>query len=178
MKRLLVVIVIAVGLGTLFAFGTFTPRDDRDVASPRLGREVPDFELSLFTRYQDRYGEVIKLSDFEGTPLVVNFWASWCYPACYREAPHLEAVWQRYQGQVQFIGIDTQDTMERGREFLDQFDLSFPNGFDERSRIAIDYGIFGIPETFFIYADGTLHHRHAGEISAEQLEERIEELLQ
>jgi cytochrome c biogenesis protein CcmG/thiol:disulfide interchange protein DsbE len=178
MKRLMIVIALVALLGALFAYGTFTPRNERDVESPRLGRKMPDFELPLFTRYHDEFGEVVRLAEFAGKPVVINFWASWCYPACYREAPHLEAAWQRYRGEVMFIGVDTQDTEERGREFLDQFKLSFPNGLDPRSRIGIDYGIFGIPETFFIRPDGTLSYRHTGEITLEQLERQIEVLLQ
>lgn len=177
MTRLLIVFAVVVALGSLLAYGLFTPRNDREVASVRLEKPMPDFEIPLFERYRAEYGETFKLADNLGRPMVVNFWASWCYPACYREAPELEAAYQAYGDRIGFVGIATQDTDEKSNEFLDQFDLSFPNGKDSRNRIFIDYGVLGVPETFFIRADGTLSKRHTGEITRAQLEQEIRALL-
>ena len=173
---LVFVVITALSLEALFLFG-LTPRNARDVTSPRLNKPMPDFEMPLFERYENRYGDTFTFSEALGTPMVVNFWASWCYPACYNEAPILEAAWQEHQAEVLFVGVDTQDKKADAVEFLDQFGLSFPNGIDERSRIGIEWGLFGVPETFFIRADGTLSYRHTGEIDREQLETQLKAIL-
>ena len=173
---LLTVVIVVLALAALFSFG-LTPRNVREVASPNLGKPMPDFEMPLFERYRAQYGDTFTFSEMQGTPLVVNFWASWCYPACYNEAPILEAAWQEHQSEVLFVGVDTQDKKADAVEFLDQFGLSFPNGVDTRSRIGIEWGLFGVPETFFIRADGTLSYRHTGEINREQLEAQLSAIL-
>ncbi len=81
--------------------------------------------------------------------MVVDFWASWCVP-CRQEAPLLEATWRAYRDQgVVFVGVNFQDEERAARRFLDEFGITFPNGPDPGSRIAIDYGVYGIPELFF-----------------------------
>jgi cytochrome c biogenesis protein CcmG/thiol:disulfide interchange protein DsbE len=176
-KRLAVVLVLTAAFAGLFAFGVFAPRYERASASPRLDKPMPDFEAELFARYLSDYGPAVRLSDYQGQPVVVNFWASWCRPACYNEAPFLEATWRRYGDRVKFIGIDVQDPEADAAAFLDRFNFTFPNAKDPDMRLYIDYGLRGLPETFFIRADGTLHARHIGEISEGQLVEGIEAML-
>lgn len=179
MKRLVIVVVVTLSLGALLAFGLVNP-PDREVASNRLGKPVPTFEMPLFERYANSYGNTFDLSQHTGTPLVVNFWASWCKP-CEYEAPALEAAWQRYGDRVLFVGVDTQDSGAENeaaaRDFVERHGLTFPNGRDERSRIGIEYGLFGVPETFFVRADGTLQYKHAGMVTQEVIEEQVAELL-
>ena len=179
MKKLLLVVGITATLAALFAFG-LQPRDPRNLESEFKGRTMNDFEAPLFDRYQKEFGETIRYSDYagKGTPLVVNFWASWCIPACWNEAPRLEAAWQQYQGQILMIGVNFQDEIEDAEEFLDRFDKSYPNVRDARASVGIEWGVFGVPETYFIKADGTLNYKHSGEISTEVLEEQIQAILQ
>lgn len=177
MKRLVVVIILTAAFAGLFAFGVFAPRYERGGPSVRMDRPMPDFSVPTFSRYLADYGPSLQLSDFAGKPVVVNFWASTCIPACYNEAPFLEATWRRYGDRVQFIGIDVQDPKESANAFLDRFGFTFPNGRDPNMRVYIDYGLRGLPETFFIRPDGTLHARHIGEISERQLVEGIEAML-
>jgi cytochrome c biogenesis protein CcmG/thiol:disulfide interchange protein DsbE len=179
MKRLLVVGAVVAALIGLFLFGLLRGRPDRNIESNILGKPVSDFELPLFERYQSGYGTIFKLSDYKGQAIVVNFWASWCAP-CYEEAPQLEAAWQRYQHQVLFVGIQTLDkgNKDKGRDFIEQFDLSFPNVIDESSNVNVDYGLVGVPETFFVKADGTLMYKHIGPVNMTVLDEKIGELLQ
>lgn len=178
MKRLLIVVGLTAALGGLFLFGLLRGEPGRNVASSRLDQTVPSFTLPLYPRYQAEFGPVLDLSKYLGErPLVVNFWASWCGP-CYEEAPELQEAWRQWGDELLFIGIQTQDRDARaeGQAFLDQFDLGFPNAIDNESRVSIDFGLFGVPETFFIRADGTLMYKHTGPVSQDLLEEKIREL--
>lgn len=178
MIRLLVVIGVTVLLGGLFLFGMLRGEPDRDIESARLDRAVPAFELPLYPRYQGTYGPTFDVGETLGSePLIVNFWASWCGP-CYQEAPDPQEAWRRHGERVLFVGVQTQDRGKRaeGRSFIDRFDLGFPNVIDDDSAISIDYGLFGVPETFFVRRDGTLMDKHTGPVDLELLEDKIAEL--
>lgn len=179
MRRLVVVVALVVGLSALFVFGLRRGQPDRDVRSVLLGKPVADFTMPLYERYRAEYGSSLRLADYQGRPRVINFWASWC-PPCRDEAPLLEAAWREHADEVLFLGVQSQESGERarlkGREFLDDFALTFPNGFDDDSAIAVDYGLFGMPETFFVAADGTLIHKHVGPVTPALLAEKIAEL--
>ena len=179
MKRVFVVVAVVGALVGLFLFGLLRGQPDRDITSNILNKPVADFELPLYERYQGTYGPTVKLSEFSNKPRVVNFWASWCGP-CEYEAPVLEAAARAYGDEVQFIGVQTQDKGQReaGQAFINKFNLSFPNVIDDNSATGIEYGVFGVPETFFIRADGTLAYKHAGPVTADLVETQIATLLQ
>lgn len=167
-KALVFLSVIALLL--LLAYGFWT--DPRIVPSPLVGGPAPNFTLTLLD------GKEVRLSDLRGRPVVVNFWASWCYPSCWNEAPRLEATWQRYKDKdMMLIGIIYQDAEKNAREFIAEHGKTYPNGMDVKSRIAIEYGVFGIPETFFIDREGNIAHKHIGEIDMETLTTEVEALL-
>ncbi|MBI4285053.1 MAG: TlpA family protein disulfide reductase [Chloroflexi bacterium] len=137
----------------------------------RVNRAATDFTLPLFT------GGNLTLSSLRGKPVVVNFWASWC-PPCREEAPILEAVWRRYKGKgVTFIGVDIQDREADARAYIKEFNITYPNGPDSGGRITIDYGVSGIPVTFFINQEGVIVSRWVGAINERVLVSRIEDLL-
>lgn len=180
MKRVVIVVAVVGLLVGLFLYGLLRGAPDRAVASALIGQRTPDFTLPLYERYHAQFGETLTLSDFQGElPLVVNFWATWCVP-CFEEAPHLEAAWRRYQDEVLIVGVQTQDRgkHEEGRQFIRTFDLTFPNAIDDRSAVSINYALFGVPETFFIRADGTLAYKHVGTLTPEVLDTQIGALLQ
>ena len=127
-----------------------------------------------FTTYD---GQEIKLSDYLGMPVVVNFWASWCYP-CRDEQAALEAAWRKYQGEVMFLGVGHLDQEPNALAYLEEFDVTYPSGPDMGGRIYNAYRVGGVPETFFIDANGQVQGFHVGPISARELDRRIQELLQ
>ena len=132
---------------------------------------APDFELTTFD------GQLIRLSDQRGKVVVINFWASWCIP-CRDEAPVLEATWRDYRDRgVVFIGVDYLDIEREALAYIAEFDLTYPNGPDLRTRIAQAYRIQGVPETFFVDRSGLLRGLHIGPITEAQLVSRIETLL-
>ncbi|MBA2665611.1 MAG: TlpA family protein disulfide reductase [Trueperaceae bacterium] len=178
MRRVLVTTAVVGSLAALFVFGLLRGHPDRDIPSNLLGRTAPSFELPLYEHYTAEYGTVLSLAEERGRPMIINFWASWCGP-CYDEAPHLERIWNRYRDDVLVIGVQTQDRDARaaGRAFIDQFGLSFPNVHDNDSRVSITYGLFGVPETFFVRADGTVQYKHAGPVTESMMVEQIEAML-
>ena len=132
---------------------------------------APDFTLTTFD------GQVIRLRDLRGKVVVINFWASWCV-TCREEAPYLEATWRAYKDRgVVFIGVDYVDTEPKALAYIEEFDITYPNGPDVGTRIAQAYNIQGVPETFFVAKDGTLRGVHLGPLRPPQLEEKLEELL-
>jgi len=179
MRRVLLIVGVVGLLGGLFAYGLLRGEPDRDIPSALVGKQAPNFVLPLYERYQPDYGEAFELAAHLGEPLVINFWASWCGP-CYDEAPVLQSYWERFQGSgVQFLGIQTQDRQQfdAGRRFLDQFGLSFPNGMDDASDISVNWGLFGVPETYFIRRDGTVEFRLVGPVTPAVLDRHLAAIL-
>ena len=167
-KVLVPLSVIPLLLLLAYGFG----KDPKRIPSPLVGRESPDFTISLLG------GGELTLRKLRGKIVVMNFWASWCYPACWNEAPRLEAAWRHYKDQgVVLVGVVYQDTEGNARDFIAKHGKTYPNGMDVRSRIAIEYGVYGVPETFFIDREGKIAHKHMGEISTEALTAQIEALL-
>jgi len=166
-RRLLITFLLILPLLWLLAYG-FT-RDPRYIASPLIGRQAPDFRVLLFD------GKELKLEEIRGKIIFVNFWASWCVP-CREEARDLEAAWQRLKDKnVVFLGINIQDRQEDATKFLREFNVTYPNGRDLSGRIAIDYGVWGVPETFFIDSSGKITYKHVGTPGAETIMVKVEE---
>ncbi len=136
-------------------------------------RMAPDFELPAL------HGEgAVRLSNFRGHVVVLNFWGSWC-PPCRAEAPVLNRFAERAaEHGVVVLGIDVWErNWNDGRAFLREFGLVYPNAYDERGRVTIEYGVSGVPETFVIDRDGRLLGKYTGPIeSVEQLEWLLAEL--
>lgn len=161
----------ALAVLALLAYG-FT-RDPSRIDSPLIGKPAPDFTLELLD------GGRLGLSELRGRPVLVNFWASWCYPACWNEAPRLEAAWQRYRDRgVMIVGVVYQDSAENAREFVRKHGKTYPNGLDPAGRVGLDFGVYGVPETFFIDRKGTIADKHIGEIQMNTLITKIEALLE
>jgi cytochrome c biogenesis protein CcmG/thiol:disulfide interchange protein DsbE len=115
----------------------------------------------------------LALGELRGAPVVLNFWASWC-PPCRTEAPRLERSWRGSRGRgVVFLGLDMQDLTGDAREFIREFGISYPNVRDPGDEVARDWGVTGLPETFFVSPRGRVVAHVIGAISSRQLEEGI-----
>lgn len=116
----------------------------------------------------------VALAELRGTPLVLNFWASWCDP-CRTEAPVIERAWrQAGRDGVLFVGIDVQDVTDDGRAFLRAFRISYLNIRDRGNDVARKYGATGMPETYFISARGQVVNHVVGAIDAQQMQRGID----
>ena len=150
-----IAIVVIVAFAALLALGL--RRDPRDVRSVTVGRFAPAFALPRL----DGGGQV-SLADLKGKAVVVNFFASWCLP-CKEEHPAMVRAWERYRtADVIFIGVLYQDDPAGGLAFTTQLGGTWPTVRDEGGRTALAYGVFGIPESFFIAPDGLIAGRHVG----------------
>ncbi len=162
--------VAAVVLGVVLwsRFGA----DPNLVSSPLIGRPVPAVTLP----YLEGPGE-LALADQDGEILVVNFWASWCVP-CRSEHAHLVAAAETYRDLgVRFVGVVYQDSPEAAAGFLDELGSGYDHLVDERSRAAIEFGVFGIPETFFVGRDGTVVGNVRGEVDTGLLARALDTIL-
>jgi len=129
-----------------------------------------------FTVY-DSQGTAVRLSDYRGTPVVLNFWASWCGP-CQREMPDFDAVYQQLGEEVQFLMVNVTDgsreTMLTAWEFLADKGYVLPMVYDTQGEAAAAYGVYALPSTYFIDAEGYAIARANGAIDQETLQKGIE----
>lgn len=136
-----------------------------------VNRPAPAFVLKTFDE------NTIALANLRGRPLVINFWASWC-PPCREEAPLIERTWRAYKNRnLTFLGVNIQDRKEDALSYLQEFDITYPNGPDPTGEITIDYGVSGLPVTFFISRDGKVVRRWVGALEHSVLSRSIEEIM-
>jgi len=137
----------------------------------RVQKPAPELTLTAFE------GDEISLSQYVGQPIVINFWASWC-PPCRAEASSFERVWRDYRDRgVMFLGVDIQDTEENANAFLNEYGVTYPNGMDPDGRATVDYGVVGLPVTFFVNKQGIVERRWVGSVKETQLVAWIDELI-
>jgi cytochrome c biogenesis protein CcmG, thiol:disulfide interchange protein DsbE len=178
-------IAAAAGLPLIALLGFGLTRDPKEIPSPLPGQEAPDFALRVFTPgdtaaapgalNESAFADTMRLAALRGEVVVLNFWASWC-AGCGVEHEALVSVARLYQGKgVRFIGVLYNDTPELGVRWIRRMGgQNYPSLEDQGSRTAIDYGLYGVPETFIIGPDGRVSYKHAGPITAQLLIEKIE----
>jgi cytochrome c biogenesis protein CcmG/thiol:disulfide interchange protein DsbE len=172
---------VSVPIIALLAYGL--TRNPQEIPSPLPGKEAPDFALAVFTPGEGELGstslgDTIRLSQFRGQVVVLNFWASWCLQ-CRDEHEALSAAAKAYKERgVHFFGVLYNDRPDAGRRWIDEMGgQSYPSLLDPRTRTAIDYGLYGVPETFFVGKDGRVAYKHIGPISDWLLTQKLDSLL-
>ncbi len=125
-------------------------------------------------------GEVVDLASFQGKPLVLNLWASWC-PPCKEELPNFNEAYKNFNSEVNFACVSLVDgdreTTESAMNFINENNYELPFYFDTDQEVAYGFRVTSIPVTYFINSDGTEYVKHIGLMTEEQLEKRIEELI-
>jgi cytochrome c biogenesis protein CcmG/thiol:disulfide interchange protein DsbE len=147
-------------------------RGDQSLGEVKLHPySAPEFSLTLFD------GSRFSLDEERGKIVVVNFWASWCVP-CRDEAPGLENVWQQYKDRgVVLVGVDIKDTPDAAQSFLERYIATYPSGFDGKKEIYIDYGVYGLPETFVVDPQGMVVRHVIGPVTESQLHAWLDPLV-
>jgi cytochrome c biogenesis protein CcmG, thiol:disulfide interchange protein DsbE len=142
---------------------------DFTTPQPAVNHPAPDFTLTTLD------GEQFTLSA-QGTPIVLNFWATWCAP-CRNEMPALQTASERFQGRVQIIGVDQGESAADVQRFVEEMGVTFPIPMDGDSTVGRLYNIQGMPTTFFIDRNGVIRHLWIGEMNSITLAEGIAEIL-
>ena len=185
---------ISVSVTVLMAFALLScaseesqPADSEQAAdsaktSDKTLDKAPDFELILFGNEDHDAGETIKLSDYAGSPVVLNFWFPSC-PPCVAEMPDFEAAYQKFKADgVEFIGVQLVglDSVDDGQKFVNDLGVNYSLGpdkiGDKMGDIIMEYKISGFPTTVLIDRDGNIHRRWSGALNLEKLEELVLEI--
>lgn len=168
------VAVAAIAVGAVF--GSRLGQDPALVDSPLIGQPAPDATLPNLEA-----GGSVRLADLRGQVVVVNFWASWCVP-CREEHPALVSAANNYQSQgVVFVGVNYQDQQSSAIGFLDELGRADPAAYryvtDPGSRLAVDFGVFGVPETFFVDREGTVVGKITGPSTYRLLTSALDDII-
>ena len=140
-------------------------------AVPTVGSSVPNIKL------QELDGEVRSLSDLKGQAVILNFWGSWCEP-CKREMPALSKAYEQWKEQgVEIIGINYGEDELVVRNFAKQMGVTFPIWLDRKKTASKEFGIRPLPTTFFINPEGKVHHIKLGEVTSEELDVLIKQMI-
>lgn len=142
-------------------------------ALPQPGYPAPDFKL------QDMEGKTVRLSDFKGKPVLINFWASWC-PPCNAEMPDLVKKSEAYKDRIVFLGVNltqTESEAEGPKKFIEKYNVQFRTLLDEKGEAANLYQALGIPTTVTVAPNGVIVDRFTGAMTEDTMERFIQNLL-
>ncbi|WP_163537688.1 thiol-disulfide oxidoreductase ResA [Gracilibacillus sp. YIM 98692] len=144
-----------------------------DEAAVDVGDEAPDFQL----KHLNGSGEqTVRLSDFEGKGVMLNFWATYCEP-CEREMPYMESLYSQYQDRgVEIVAVSVDATELVVHNFVEDYNLTFPVLHDKNSQVLDAYGIKPLPTSFFIDENGVVVERVLGELTLEKLEGYLQQI--
>ncbi len=167
MKRAFWALVIAVPLVALLAAGF--QHDPNAVKSPVVNGPAPGFALRTLD------GKALSSRELRGKPVIVNFWASWCLD-CQYEHPDLMRAWKTYGNAVTFVGIDYQDQASDARSFLKKYGGGWTQLVDPDQHTAIDFGVYGVPETYFIDRHGVVRYKATGPVTWDVMTREIKRI--
>ncbi len=175
-KYIILLILFVVLLGGAFIGYRFLSQKfaaDNDSAANQNVVKAPDFTV------MDRNGNSVKLSDYSGKPIVLNFWATWCGP-CKSELPAFNKLYAEYGADVEFLMVNLTDgqreTVSVVESFLTQNGYTFPVYFDTKYEATYAYGAYSIPLSIFIDKDGAIVQSYLGAMSEETLRSFIEQI--
>ena len=165
MMKFLLPLLLFVVLAVFLAFGL--TRDPREIPSPLINKPAPAFVLPQLSDPTKSFSS----KDMRGKVWLLNGWASWCV-ACRDEHPVLLELSRT--GIVPIYGLDYKDERRNGLAWLEEFGNPYTLSIsDTDGRVAIDYGIYGVPETFVIDREGVVRYKHTGPVTVEALQKKI-----
>lgn len=164
-KRLFFLIMLGAALLAACGGGV---GEELDIA-PVLGSLAPDFEL------ENLDGETVRLSDFRGQPVLINFWATWCGP-CRVEMPDIQARYEKYAPDLVILAVDFDEPKETVQFFVDELELTFPILLDVGGKIQELYLVRGYPSSYFVDREGVIQAVQIGVMTGGQLDEFLAEV--
>ncbi|MFC1932120.1 TlpA family protein disulfide reductase [Chloroflexota bacterium] len=175
MNRLLAAtLMLILTVGLLIAGCASSSTSGGSAQAPQVGKLAPDFQLLNLE------GQSISLNDFRGSPVILNFWATWCSP-CRAEMPFLQEIYEDWTGKspsVAMLTINIKENSTRVKDFLETYNLSLPVLLDTDGNVSNKYNITGIPTTFFIDKDGIIQEKIVGAFrNKEQIEEHLGKIV-
>jgi peroxiredoxin len=170
-SAVLAVLLILGGAWALWRGAQGSSPDARSSTPTLLVEAAPDFTLQTLD------GQAVRLSDYRGHVVLLNTWATWC-PPCRAEMPDLEAYYQKHQedGFV-VLAVNSQESPDTVAAFLGEHDFSFPVLLDPDGEVMREYGVLGLPTSFFIDRDGAMRGVWSGQLSPARLKELVDPLL-
>lgn len=171
-------VVLLAGGAVLLLASVLAVAVSRDVGAPELGIADARFESAAPFELPTLDGGSFVLADHAGQPVFLYFWASWCAP-CAREAPLIERLWPEYEaaGYV-FVGVNMLDGERDARAFAEQYALTFPLVADVAGTVYLDYGVYGLPESFFLRPGLIVQEKFIGELTETELRSMLDALAE
>jgi cytochrome c biogenesis protein CcmG/thiol:disulfide interchange protein DsbE len=166
------VLVIGAILGLSVMFFIGLGKDPREIPSPLVGKNAPTFAGVMPS------GEAFNSESLKGKVYLVSFWATWC-TTCKADEPQIAELGRAFKDQADFkiVGIATQDTLDNVKEYLARGGRPYANLFDDKGKLAIDFGVYGVPETYLVDRQGKIVEKMVGPIDPPKLHRRVKELL-
>ncbi len=139
---------------------------ENDATGIAVGDKAPDFTLQTVS------GEKVKLSDYKGKKVFLNFWATWC-PPCKEEMPHMQSFYEEKPEHVEILAVNFEESQQRITDFTDQYGLTFPVLMDKEGKVSEAYEIYTIPTTYVLNEDGTVSQKIIGPMDRPMMEKII-----
>ena len=171
MNRTVLIVGSAITIALVAVLFLGLGKDPTAINSPLVGKPAPQLALTSLD------GQRFDISQLRGKPVIVNFWATWCVP-CYQEHPVLVENARTIGGDVQFLGVVFNDSEDKINAFLRERGSAYPTLLDQQGKTAIEYGVGGVPETFFINRRGVIVAKFVGPMTTEILQSNLSKALQ
>jgi len=171
MNRTVLIVGSAITIALVAVLFLGLGKDPTAINSPLVGKPAPQLALTSLD------GQRFDISQLRGKPVIVNFWATWCVP-CYQEHPVLVENARTIGGDVQFLGVVFNDSEDKINAFLRERGSAYPTLLDRQGKTAIEYGVGGVPETFFINRRGVIVAKFVGPMTTEILQSNLSKALQ
>ena len=167
MKALKFLLPLIVFLGITGLFYSTLDRNTRLVPSPLINKAAPEFSLPALSDAQS----ILSPATFKGKPWILNIWASWCRE-CRIEHPLFNQMAHQYDFEI--VGLNYKDQLDDAKQWLQQFGDPFSTTiFDQQGTAGLDWGVYGVPETFLIDPNGIIRYKHVGPINPQIVQEVI-----